>query len=124
MKKCFLSKRSVVFQCAEMDARLSAFFTFLYLVKGTLVALGCTEKQTMSYTQEVPMRRNENSECTMCGATDVPFIEVDESTAVCESCLDSFFFQCDKCGKFWLDDPDYRVETEDGDLLCHWCAGE
>ena len=52
MKKCFLSKRSVVFQCAEMDARLSAFFTFLCLIKCTLVALGCTEKQTMSYNKK------------------------------------------------------------------------
>lgn len=67
------------------------------------------------------MSRTELGSCTMCGDTGVQVTAVDGG-AVCESCLDSFYFQCDKCGELWLDDPDVRVETDDGQTLCPWCA--
>ena len=60
--------------------------------------------------------------CSMCGASQVDVRTVDGAALVCESCLDSFYFQCDKCGELWLDDPDVRVETDDGQTLCPWCA--
>lgn len=66
---------------------------------------------------------DEIGECTMCGAEGVELKVVDEENTVCESCLNDNFFKCSCCGELWLDDPDIRDETEEGEPLCPWCAG-
>ena len=65
---------------------------------------------------------DEIGECTWCGAKDVQIKVVDEDHKVCERCLGDEFFKCDRCGQYWLDEEDIRVETEDGQSLCPWCA--
>ena len=70
---------------------------------------------------------NEIGDCTMCEAQGVEVKVIDEATQVCAECLDSFFFRCDKCGEFWLDDPDIGAEafeTDEGEILCPHCAVE
>lgn len=58
--------------------------------------------------------------CSKCGRSDCGLTVIDDETAVCDECLDSYFFHCDECGEYW-EDTVTQHWLKDGRCICDNC---
>lgn len=65
-------------------------------------------------------RNPRNDICTKCGRSGCDLTVIDDETAVCEECLDAYFFLCDECGQYW-EDTVTQHWLKDGSCICDNC---
>ena len=60
--------------------------------------------------------------CTCCGDEAESLTVICDDLEVCDFCLDNVFEHCDECGEYYDFSSVDFIETEDGRMICEYCA--